>query len=98
MKTGLENIEGLELENIEEKPYSKKKIIWSVEIKLLAKIIVVINIIGGIILFAIFANDYTLDDYSLVPIVVAILNCVIYYPLIVGFSIIVEAAEKKLKE
>ncbi len=98
MNTDIENIEGLEFINSEEKPYPKKETIWSVEIKLLAKIIVGINAIAGIILCIVFAKDYTLEDYCLVPIVVAILNCVIYYPLIVGFSIIVAAAEKKLKE
>lgn len=98
MNTDFENIEGIEFINSEEKPFPKKETIWSLEIKLLAKIIVAINAIGGIVFCVVFAKDRSLDDYSLVPIIVAILNCVIYYPLIIGFSIIVAAAEKKLKE
>lgn len=97
MKTDSENFEVVFVDS-EEKPYSKKETIWSDEIKLLAKIIVIINIIGGIILSVIFAKDNSLDDFSLVPIIVAIINCVIYYPLITGFSIIVAAAEKIMKE
>lgn len=98
MSTDFENIEGLEFINSDENRCSKKKTIWSDEIKILAKIIVAINALGGIILCVIFARDRSLDDYSLIPIIVAIVNSVISYPLIVGFSIIVAAAEKELKE
>ena len=98
MSTDFENIEGIEFIDSEEKPFRKTKTIWSEEINCLAKIIVAINVIGGLILCVIFAKDSFWEDYCLIPIVVAIINSVISYPLIMGFSIIVAAAEKKLKE
>lgn len=57
-------------------------------IKLIANILLFLNLIGGLILSIILENW--------IPIVSAIIYGILLYPLIIGFSKIVKAAEKQL--
>ena len=61
-----------------------------------ARALFVINIIGGIILSVVFYFDYEYDEFVWVPLVSAISYCVIWYPILVGFSKIVKMVEKQL--
>lgn len=71
---------------------------WGNAINTIANILLAINIIGGIILCMVLSSDYYTRDIAWTPIVAAIVYCILWYPLIVGFSKIVKAAEKKLQE
>ena len=71
---------------------------WANAIKVIANILLAINIIGGFILCIVLSNDYTTDDFAWIPIVSALTYCILWYPLIVGFSKVVKAAEKTLQE
>lgn len=82
-----------EKQMVKEEPTS-----WAKIIKTIANILLIINIVGGIILCLILANDYYTDDFAWVPIVAALVYGLFYYPLIVGFSRIVAIAERKLQE
>ncbi len=67
---------------------SKIKKTWSNTISLIANIFLVISIIVGLLL---------INEYGWVSIVLALIYCVLWYPLIIGFSIIVAVAEKQLQ-
>lgn len=71
---------------------------WASTIKVIANILLVINIIGGLILCSVLADRYDTKDFFWIPIVSALSYCILYYPLIVGFSKIVAIAERKLQE
>ena len=71
---------------------------WSSTIKVIANILLILNILGGIILSVSMLNSYSTDDYAWIPIVSALTYCIFWYPLIVGFSKIVKVAEKTLQE
>ena len=90
-KTTESGINGIEFNNSETKE-SKTRI--SDIIKLCANILFVIHIIGGLSLCAFFTDKYYLDDFAWFPIMVAINYCVLLHPIIIGFSVIVAAAEK----
>lgn len=69
---------------------------WANSIKISANIFLALNILAGIILCLLLANNYHTDDYAWIPIITAFINCILWYPLNIGFSIIVKLAEKKL--
>lgn len=69
---------------------------WGNAITVIANILLVFNILAGIILFFYMNNSYSTDDYAWIPIVSTLTYCVLWYPLIVGFSKIVSFAEKNL--
>lgn len=71
---------------------------WASTIKVIANILLVLNIIGGLILWIVLADSYKTEDFAWIPIVSALSYCILYYPLIVGFSKIVAIAERKLQE
>ena len=71
---------------------------WASAIKITVNILLAVNIIGGFILYNVLADDYDTRDFAWIPIVSAILYCILYYPLLVGFSKIVAVAERKLQE
>ena len=63
---------------------------WSNAIGVAATFILFIIIIGSLF--------FSFDQESFIPLLYAIVICLIYYPFIMGFSKIVEAAEKYLKK
>ncbi len=65
------------------------KTIWANAINITATIFLVLNIIGAFILAI---------EFGWIPIVVALTYCVLWYPIIVGFSKIVKVAENTLQE
>ncbi|MBE6329116.1 MAG: hypothetical protein E7072_03210 [Bacteroidales bacterium] len=67
---------------------------WASTIKVIANILLVLNIIGGFILWIVLGDK----DFAWIPIVSALSYCILFYPLIVGFSKIVAVAERKLQE
>ncbi len=69
---------------------------WSNAIKVIANVLLALNILAGIIVFFVMANDYRTDDYAWIPIVAMLSYCILWYPLIVGFSKIVAFAEKNI--
>ena len=71
---------------------------WADAIKVIAIILLVLNIIGGFILWLVLADDYDTKDFAWIPIASALSYCILYFPLIVGFSKIVAIAERKLQE
>ena len=71
---------------------------WANTIKVIANILLAINIIGGFILSIVLSSDYTTDDFAWIPIIAALNYCILWYPIIVGFSKIVKVAEKTLQE
>ena len=71
---------------------------WADFIKIVAHILLVVNFIGGFILFAILADSYATRDFAWVAIFGGLTYVVLYYPLIMGFSKIVEAAETYLRK
>ena len=71
---------------------------WANAIKVIANILLALNIIGGFILWIVLADSYKTEDFAWIPIVSALSYCILYYPLIVGFSKIVAVAERKLQE
>ena len=75
----------------------EKDTTWANAIKTIANILLALNIIGGIILSIIFViNDRYTEDFAWKPIVSALQYCILWYPLIIGFSKIVKAAELRL--
>ena len=74
------------------------KTTWANAINVIANILLVLNIIGGIILFIILSSDYSTDDFAWIPIVSALTYCILWYPIIVGFSKVVKVAERALQE
>ena len=64
------------------------KTVWADTINTIAIVFLILNIIGGVILAI---------SYGWIAVVVAVILC-LHYPLIVGFSKVVAAAEKNLKE
>jgi len=67
---------------------------WASTIKVIANILLVLNIIGGFILWIVLGDK----DFAGIPIVLALSYCILFYPLIVGFSKIVAVVERKLQE
>ena len=84
--------------NIDDKEVKEIATTWASAIKTIANILLAVNIIGGFILWIVLADDYDTKDFAWVPIVSALSYCILYYPLIVGFSKIVAVAERKLQE
>lgn len=80
------------------KENKKEKTSWSLVISFVSKVFAVVTILLGVFLSIAFASSYKLDDYALIPIVVSVINCLLIYPLMMGFSKVVEVAEKKLAE
>lgn len=76
-------------EQINEKVKIGKNTTWGNAIKTTANIYLVLNIIGALILAI---------EFGWIPIVVALTYCVLWYPIIVGFSKIVKVAENTLQE
>ena len=71
---------------------------WANAIKVIANILLAINIIGGLILCVVLSSDYTTDDFAWIPIVSALTYCIFWYPIVIGFSKVVKVAEKTLQE
>lgn len=76
----------------------KEETTWSEVISIVSKVFTFITILLGVFLSIEFASSYKLDDYALIPVVVSVINCLLIYPLMMGFSKVVEVAEKKLAE
>lgn len=79
--------------NIDAESKADKKVIetgWANGIKTIAILLFIVNIIGGIITIA------SGGDILLTAIFAS--YCILYFPLIMGFSKIVAVAEKKLQE
>lgn len=76
-------------DNEEKKTFSTK---YADTIKIIADFLFFVHIIGGFTLFII------LDDYAFIAIIAALAYCLLYYPLLLGFSRIVAAAEKILQK
>ena len=76
-------------DNEEKKTLSTK---YADTIKIIADFLFFVHIIGGFTLFII------LDDYAFIAIIAALAYCLLYYPLLLGFSRIVAAAEKILQK
>ena len=74
---------------IEEKKEVKKEFqtTWANAINITATIFLVLNIIGAFILAI---------EFGWIPIIIALTYCVLWYPIIIGFSKIVAVAEKNL--
>lgn len=62
---------------------------WASTIVLVANIFLALSIIGGIFLSM---------DYGWIPIVAASTYCILWYPIVIGFSKIVKDAEKNQQE
>ena len=75
------------------KQFKSKETTYSDAINIVAKILLIGNILGGILLFLKLSDSYI----SWVVIAIAILNAM-YYPLIKGFAKMVALAEKELAE
>ena len=88
----------IEKEKEPTKDVERKDTTWADRINVIAKILLPLNIIGGIILCIIFASDSSADVFAWIPIVSALTYCIFWYPIIVGFSKIVKVAEKNLQE
>ena len=71
---------------------NERNIVWSNIIKISAKTLLVINIIGSILLYSELSNN----EFVWIPIA-TFLNGIFSFPLMMGFSEIVAAAEKKLE-
>ena len=69
---------------------------WANAIKNIAHILLAVHLIGGFILFNIFADNYSTRELAWITIVLVLTYAILYYPLIIGFSKIVVAAEKYL--
>ena len=69
---------------------------WANVIKTIAHILLAVNLIGGFILFAVLSDSYSTRDFAWIAIVLGLTYAILYYPLIIGFSKIVAAAEKYL--
>ena len=69
---------------------------WGDAIKTIAHILLAVNLIGGFILFALLSSSYSTQDFAWIAIVLGLTYAILYYPLIIGFSKIVAAAEKYL--
>lgn len=86
------------MKKVEESTSEKKnKTFWADVIKIVFTIMLIINCLAGLILLCVFLNDYHLDDIAWLPLVIALLYGVLFYPLIMGYSKVVAAAEKKLQ-
>lgn len=85
-------------QNTEKIVAKEKETTWANAINVIANILLVINIIGGIILCIILSSDYSTDDFAWIPIVSALTYCILWYPIIVGFSKVVKVAERALQE
>ena len=72
-----------------EKTKESTKTTWANAISITATIFLVLNIIGALILAI---------EFGWIPIIIALTYCILWYPLIVGFSKIVKVAEKTLQE
>lgn len=70
-----------------EKVKESTKTTWANAINITATIFLVLNIIGALILAT---------EFGWIPIIIALTYCILWYPIIIGFSKIVAVAEKKL--
>ena len=70
-----------------EKVKESTKTTWANAISITATIFLVLNIIGALILAI---------EFDWIPIIIALTYCVLWYPIIIGFSKIVAVAEKNL--
>ena len=75
------------LDQSKKKENIQERTVWADTISIVALIVLILNIIGGIILAT---------TYGWIAIVTTLVLC-LHYPLIVGFSKIVAVAEKNLK-
>lgn len=71
---------------------------WANIINRVANILIPINLVIGIVMWFILDDSYITRKMALIPMFAAIAYCVLFYPLIIGFSKIVAVAEKRLKE
>lgn len=78
------------------KESGKEETTWSGVISIVSKVFTFITILFGVIFSIVFRHE--LDEFVLIPIVVSVINCLLIYPLMMGFSKVVEVAEKKLAE
>lgn len=79
---------------ISEKVEVKTK--WAGIIETVADIMLFLSSVGGMILaFVLLVDDYT-TSFSWIHVILAIQYCILWYPLIMGFSKIVAVAEKNL--
>lgn len=69
---------------------------WGSSITVVANIFLFINIIAGIALIASYATDKIQGLDFLSFIIPVVTYCILYYPLLAGFSKVVAAAEKQL--
>lgn len=67
-------------------------------IRIVASSLFVINIVVAVVLCTILSNSHTAKDFTWLPAVVALLYCILFYPMLIGFSKIVAVAERKLQE
>lgn len=70
---------------------------WANAIKTIAHILLAVHLIGGWILFIIFTVNYS-TEFAWITIILVLTYAILYYPLIIGFSKIVAAAEKYLEK
>lgn len=75
----------------------EEKTSWAKNIRTIAKSLLVVHIVGGGLGLSYCTNEYSLNQYFWVPIVVALSYAAFSFPLMMGFSKIVEAAEKQLQ-
>ena len=87
-------IEGIDFKDSNEN--KKEETTWSEVISIVSKVFTFITILFGVIFSIVFRRE--LDEFVLIPIVVSVINCLLIYPLMMGFSKVVEVAEKKLAE
>lgn len=69
---------------------------WGSSITVVANIFLFINIIAGIALISSYATDKIQGLDFLSFIIPVVTYCILYYPLLAGFSKVVAAAEKQL--
>ena len=69
---------------------------WGNAIKVIADVLFALNILVGVIVFFVLLDSYRTDDFAWIPIATTLSYCILWYPLIVGFSKIVAFAEKNL--
>lgn len=71
---------------------------WGNRIKLIADILIALNILGGLITFFVLLDSWSTSHFAWIPLVAMLTYCILWYPLIVGFSKIVAFAEKNINK
>ncbi len=69
---------------------------WSNAIKVIANVLLALIILVGIIVFFVLLDSYYSSAFAWIPIATILSYCILWYPLIVGFSKIVAFAEKNI--